>query len=284
MLEQFMTREEIIESLKGSDLSRISFQRIIETIKSLGMIPTTEIDIKEGTIIERGRINTSDGPFRSESDISVREDFYNIQTYGRANPPFVPVFYGSIKSDEIPQPRMTILAELSEEFKRGKNFKILYTVGQWRVKKNFIAYCYLYSEKFRTSSAISKIIDDWSKHLDESSVPDKEDVRLVGEFISEEFTKKEIKNHHDYKISAAIAELKFRNTNIAAILYPSVRTDYLGTNIAIKGNLVEEHLELKQVALCEAYSANGQGSLDIVAIAQELGPLNSEFKWVKVSK
>ena len=278
-----MTRKEIVEILRGSDLSRISFQRIVETVKSLGMIPTTEVNIKEGTIIERGRINTTDEPFHSESEISVREDFYNIRMYGRANPPFVSVFYGSIKSDEIPQPRMTILAELSEEFKKGKNFKLSYTVGQWRVKKDFTAYCYLYSEKFRASSAIAKILDEWRNSLDASSIADKEDAKLIGEFISEEFTKKEIKSHHDYKISAAIAELKFRNTNTASILYPSVRTDYLGTNIAIRGHLIEDLLELKQAALCDAYSVDGKGSLDIVAIAQELGPLNSNFKWTKIS-
>jgi len=279
-----MSKKEIIEDLKKVDLSKVSFQRVVETIKSLGMIPTTEIDITEGMIIERGRVNIPDKLFYSESEISAREDFFNIQTYGRANPPLVSVFYGSLKSEEIPHPRMTILTEISEEFRNQKNFKITYTVGQWRVKKPFVAYCYLYSEKFRVSKAVSKIIDDWHKVINDSTVINKEDAKLIGEFISEEFAKKEIKTDNDYKISAAIAELKFRNAKVPAIIYPSVRADYLGTNIAMQADKVEEYLELKQVALCDAYSVDGSALLDITAIAQDLGPFNSSFKWTKIPK
>ena len=279
-----MTKQEIIDNLKKSDLSKISFQRVVETIKSLGLIPTTEIDITEGMIIERGRVNIPDKLFYSESEISAREDFFNIRTYGRAHPPLTSVFYGSLKSDEIPHPRMTILTEISEEFRNNRNSKITYTVGQWRVKKPFVAYCYLYSEKLRVSKAISKIIDEWHEIIKNSTTVNGDDAKLIGEFISEEFAKKEIKSDNDYKISAAITELKFRNTKIPAIIYPSVRADYLGTNIAMRADKVEEYLELKQVALCDAYSVNGNALLDITAVAQDLGPFNSSFKWTKVPK
>jgi len=276
---------DLIKELQTADLTKISFQRIVFILQRLiKLFPVSELTFDTKTLIERGRINHSEKLFTSEKEISVREDFYNVHKFGRANAPLRAHFYGSIKSDEIPQPRMTILTEISEEFREHRDFQVTYTVGQWRVKKEFKAYAFLYSEKFKASKRVSEIIEQWTEEIEKSKIVDKILAKAIGRFISDEFAKREIKNHEDYKISAAVSELLFHNSGVPAIVYPSVRSDYLGTNVVIMGDYIDELLELERVALCRAYTINKVGELDILAIAEDLGHLKSNFKWKTVKE
>lgn len=278
-----MDTADLIKELQTSNLKEISFQRIVFILQRLiKLFPVTEITVKENSYIERGRINPADKLFTSEKEISIREDFYNVHKYGRANAPLRTPFYGSMISDEIPQPRMTILTELCEDFREHKDFQITYTVGQWKVKKEFKAYSFLYSDKFKASKRIAEIIAEWTEKIDKSELPDKALDRLIGQFISDEFAKKKIDHHEQYKISAAVSEILFHNSGIPAIIYPSVRADYLGTNIAIIGDHIEELLELERVALCRAYSIDKVGELDMLAIAEDLGRFKTNFVWKTV--
>lgn len=129
------------------------------------------------------------------------------------------------------------------------------------------------------SKQLSKIIEDWSALLNATELENRDDLKIIGEFISKEFAKKDIQNDHDYKISAAISDLIFHSGNAPAIIYPSVRADYLGTNIALRGDRINEYLELKQVGIFKASINHGKGELIPIAITQDLGQENSNFKW-----
>jgi len=279
-----MTKAKILQELCAIDLSRISFPKLMDILlNQISSFPLLEIDIKKGSVIERGRINEAESLYMSEREITIRDDFQNIKHFGRAHIPFRPVFYGSMISDDLEYPRYTILTELSERFRKGEDFEIAFTVGRWRVKRDFVACSFLYSDQYQEIERINKLIREWNKKLDENKDLDRDELKRIGMLISDEFAKSEIRSNDDYKISAAMSEIIYKAGKADAILYPGVRSDYKGLNIAIKGGSVIDLLELEKVALFKANIINKKGDLNMTAIAEGLGPFNTEFKWIPVN-
>ncbi len=94
-------------------------------------------------------------------------------------------------------------------------------------------------------------------------------IRAIMDFIAHEFAKAEIKSHNDYKISAAFTDLIFRNykEEIEAIIYPSVRIDGDGFNIAMTPEFVNRYITLQKVFTMRMYFKDGLGALDYEKMA-----------------
>jgi hypothetical protein len=101
-------------------------------------------------------------------------------------------------------------------------------------------------------------------------------------FFSKEFSKTQINNHFDYKISCLYAEIAIYGNGLYGIGYPSVRTDYLGSNIALTPDSVERFLELKEVGRFKFIVENGKPLIFQTHYTDKLGPFNSNFKWEKI--
>lgn len=276
--------EKSIQILKEADLSKVSFQKVIFSLrKGIGLIPVTIAKLQAGYPIFRARINKNGEIFSSEKEISYRTDFENISKYGRANVPHQSMFYGAFESSEVEYPRIVNLFELSELFRNPNNADgvEIMTVGKWRIKKEFLVVEMVFSKGNVQNNQDIKKSYEYQKGLMIKDHPDQiEQIEKVLEFFSDEFAKANIKNDADYKISAAYSYMVLNQRNdIHGVTYPSVRTDYKANNIALFPESVEQFLELENVGMFKITKKGKNSFMDNLAIATELGNLNSGFKW-----
>lgn len=272
-----------IEALTNADLSKISYPKILNELLSLGGIPLTLTEIPAGTLISRARFNNSDKLFCSEEEISYRNDFMNIKEYGRANLPYQSVFYGALpypKSEFLtitPVYELKLNDILPPDFSKGK-----VTIGFWEVVKPFQVWNIVFDDKLRTKD--ERLGEDIEFYLDvyKNALPDRiEDLKYLLKFITEEFLKRP-KSHHDYKISATYSEYCMHK-GISGIIYPSLKTEHNGINIALFHKYFDINLRLKHVDLIEIEKTSDT-SFTIVdtLISTEFGNLNTDFKYNKV--
>jgi hypothetical protein len=272
-----MTIKEFIESLKKANLSKVSYNKIVSDIKFESIqLPYTTTIIRKGQYIERGRINEKEDKFYSEFDISYRTDTGNITDFGRANKPFQSRFYGAMKTDELQIPRIVLFSELVEQFRNPKSNidKTTMTIGRWYVKEDFEVADICYSSRYLKVKSIKDKYDYWIKETKDTEIGE-DDFQELLEFFSNEFSKTHIENKTDYKISSIYSDLAIFANGLKGIIYPSVRTDYLGYNIALPPETVEKCLELKEVAMFEF---TNEGIIP-KSYSNELGFYNSKFNW-----
>lgn len=279
------TINRIILELKTAELEKVSYEKVIyKILNELKLIPYASAKLKAGSHIERARINEPNQIFYSEKDISYRTDFNNIQKYGRANVPGQSLFYGSIKSDHIEIPRIINLFETSELFRSDEkevNNEFVMTVGKWRIKQDFEVAEIVFN-KLNVAN-IPQIRKSFEYHINKlkTETPDiADDIEFLLQFFSDEFAKKTIKSDSDYKVSAAYTELAIMLKNLAGVVYPSVRTDYQGFNVALSIPSVENFLELEIVAMFKVCKNGKEIFIDNLAYATDLGAMNSNFNWI----
>jgi hypothetical protein len=279
--------EKIVTELKAADLSNISYQKIFYTLlNEVRSIPFVTTKLKSGYHIERARINKPGQVFKSERELSYRTDFENIKSFGRANYPGQSLFYGAIKTDHVQYPRIVNLFETSEMFRSGdkeKKEEFVMTVGKWRIKNDIEVVESVFNKpNIQNIPQIKKAYDHHMAKITSDLGDKAKDVEYILEFFSDEFAKNNIKSPDDYKISAAYTEMAINFKNFAGVAYPSVRTNYEGFNVALAIPAVETHLQLEVVAMFKIYKRGPESFMDNLAYATELGPLNSEFKWINM--
>jgi len=280
--------QSIIFELKNADLSRVNYLRIINIlVNELRSVPYTTTKLKAGHFIERARINKSGEIFNSEAEITYRTDFENIKEFGRANAPQQSMFYGAIKSDHIRNPRIVNLFESSELYRQSDKDlnEFIMTVGKWKIKQDFEVALMTFNKKIIENIPSTRIAYEYHYNNLKKDFPDRiDDIELVLEFFSDEFAKKNIKTHNDYKISSAYSELAINVNGLNGVIYPSVRTDFQGTNVALTPQAVENYLELEVVAMFHIYKKRNKSFMDNAFIAKDFGYLNSSFKWEKIKE
>ena len=279
-----MTIFELIKNLKDSDLSKVGFNKLLHIIKQNDIkIPYTTTLLKKGTPIERGRINKDCGFFNSEFEISYRTDTGNLKEFGRANKPFQSIFYGAIPSEDIKYPRIVLFSELVEQFREIPldNFEITMTIGRWIVKEDFEISDVCFSSDYFNVENIKRRYDFWVRETKDSEIG-QEDYQELLKLFSKEFSKTQINNHFDYKLSSLYAYIAIYGNKLNGIGYPSVRTDYLANNVAITPDAVEKYLDLKEVGRFKFIVEKGKPSVSQTHYTDNLGSFNSTFKWKKI--
>jgi len=245
----------ILKGLSELDLNAVSYDEVMKIINSELVLPVLVTEIHKGHYIERIRINKPDQIFTSKNELSYRTDLENIKTFGRANSPGKSMFYGSVISSPIPLPRIVALSETDELLRsreKGTVDKdIVMTVSKWRINENIsLAEMVFKKDRIPTTPEIEKAYN-FHLALFRESMPEEEVQKLISilEFYSEEFAKPEIARDCDYKISAAYAESAFNNGSVQGIIYPSVRTDYEGSNVALLPKTVDECLQFEEAII-----------------------------------
>lgn len=274
--------EAILDKYSSIDLNGVSMPKLMKELnQDLRFLPFTTALLKKGWSIERARINKPGQVFYSENEISYRTDISNITEFGRANLPHTSLFYGSIVSEKVKYPRIVNLLETEEVFREKSlaDTELTYTVGKWKIKEDFELAEIVFSETVRKK--IPKIQQAYEYHAKQmkSDYPESFDYLLkVLEFFSNEFAKTEISSHNDYKLSAAYSEFAFMK-GLNGVVYPSVRTEYEGLNVAIPINAVETFLELDVVGMFQVFKRKDRTFIKNAKIATNLGPMNSQFQW-----
>jgi len=264
------------------DLKGVSYPKLfIQLQKDLKLIPFTTAKIKKGSTVERARINKKGEVFYSENEISYRTDIQNITEYGRANTPHTSMFYGSIVSEKIQNPRIVNLIETEETFRTKSNadLDLIFTVGKWRILEELEVAEIVFSKKVRELNG--KVEEAYTYHIDKLKREHPNDYEYyirVLEFFAEQFSKPEINSDDDYKFSAAYMGMVLEK-GLPALIYPSVRTEYLGNNIVLPIRAVEEFLSLEIVAMFKVKKVGQDTLIHNAKIASDLGPMNSKFVW-----
>lgn len=276
----------LISEYENADLNNVSFNKLSVQLRRLKWIPFLTAKLHQDYHIERGRINRPDEVFYSEKDISYRNDYENIRTYGRANVKHQSLFYGAIESDVIKHPRLINLIETSQIFRNLDKVKVdkadfIMTLGKWRIKQDIEVVEMVFNENsIKNSKDVQKSYEHHLERLTKEHPENLEQFKLILEFFSNQFAKKEIENDTDYMISAAYADFAMTWNNFPGLKYPSVKSDYQGHNVVLTPAAVEQFLELEIAAMFRV-TKNGENSLiSPVKHATEFGPLNSNFKWV----
>jgi hypothetical protein len=282
----------LISDFRAADRDGISVQKMVSFLTSFPFLPHCEGFLYPGTLIGRARINSGPSLFCSEKELSYHPKADECKRYGRASTPLRAVFYGSIMAGLVEDRVLTLMSEVAEVFKNGADGKydmpseFFLTVGTWSVTEKITVAEMVYAQRFiNASPEIRKAFEHFMRSFaGKIGGNELEATTAILEFICEEFANPHVARHEDYVVSAAYAQMLLETTpRVQGILYPSVRSDARGFNVALYPYTVERSLVLIEAAYCRVSEAHTPRPVfQVLKIASDLGPVNSRFTWVDV--
>jgi hypothetical protein len=242
-----------ISELEKLDLSQISDEDLESKIDDcFSIIPYTSATVPEGSELFRARVNIGNKPYDLVKDIYV-PPIDLIKSYGRANRPNEQIFYSA---SNFKLASFEVIQNLKNSITPKAEIAYL-TIGVWRVREALHLTNVIYSPILHSlREDILEAFTHNQKLLNNGTL--REDTvtahNLISQFFADQYTKSNIKSHHDYKISAfysrrlkAMNELiapDFQSEKFDGINYPSVAMKYRGDNQALFVESVERKLEL----------------------------------------
>lgn len=268
-----MVKLEVLKKI-AVNLENSNYNDILSLLKKLNLSYVMQFDIPAGNFITRIR-KSEKIPFHSESEISYKP---KPTKYNRANRPNQPMFYGSVEVPGMIKSIDTNVWEWLHTFDRAAiytNEPIEFTVGSWEIQENLPTIPIIYNKVFISKN---KLFDPLIKKYEKDNRIT-EISREIIDFLAREFAKSKIKMPSEYKITAAFCELILHRLNgkIESILYPSVRTQGGGYNIAITPKFVSKYLKLKKVGTFIMYRDKDKVLLDWERITEDISE-NGIFK------
>lgn len=253
----FMPKEKAIKFIndfKNLDLENIEFETLKKiTIRYFPFIPMLPVTVPFGELLYRARtIPYNQPPYENLCDFTPPAKKYQKNEFGRANKPFQTVFYCSTN--------MKVAAmEVCKDYKNIINpqFEVGWVViGVWKV----IDYCGLFLSNLYNSDQVLTVREDIKRELNlfqkkmnstsenKQSLPENTIAvtELLMKFFSDEFSKNNIINHNDYKMSTIYADRLFSPSDniFDGIRYPSVPMKYQGDNIVLCEGIFQNKLKL----------------------------------------
>ena len=144
------------------------------------------------------------------------------RTYQRANRPGQPLFYASTAFPSV-------LIELNPS--SGS----CVAISKWMTTAKLVVNNAGYTDEAFRILGTKRMLPDW--YVKGSNEQPRTE---VGRFMAEEFTKRVLPGHeHLYKVTAAIAELYFEQSQFGGLLYPSVALSAASDNLAVKPHFVD---------------------------------------------
>ena len=277
-----------LEQIKDN-LEYVDYKMIYQSIADLKekFVPTALI--KKGWFIDRVRINKTGNVFSNIEQVSYIHDKDKLDKqvdFGRANEPKQSIFYGSIISPQIQQPRIVAYFETSEllkELDKFDNVEEIFTLSRWTILEDIEVVEMIFSDEALKVNEYNKLSLEHQmknyKHL-----PLADHYENQGRFFSNEFARGDINNNetYKYKISAAYSNYIWRNSRLKGITYPSVASNYLGQNVALLPEIVDKFLKLELVGMFKFEKKNGINlPIDSFKHATDFGANCMDFKWIE---
>ncbi len=268
-------------------LEHVDYDLIYQSIADLKdkFVPTALL--KKDTTIDRVRINKTDDPFKKIEDVSYIHDEDILKKYvgfGRANLPGQAIFYGSIITQQIEQPRVAAYFETSELVRQLNDTEIVeekFTLSRWRVKEDIELLEMIFTdEALEVNEYVRNSLDDKLNKL--SNMPLKDHYVEQGRFFSNEFARMDVGpgEDHKYKITAAYMNYICEKAGLLGISYPSVPTEYKGQNVALFPKAVDEFLELELVGLFQFKGKNEDNLVTLLKYCKDFGKDKKDFQWL----
>ncbi len=256
----------------------------------LGFIDVIETRLDQGVNIYRSRLNIPNESFSSIDQISYPRTPPKV--FGRTNCLNSTMFYGSYTPEEVFEAENILGAE--DEIKLGyvtNAYEISsflrdtsasgeerITIGKWQVHQGIKLAIIVFHEEYVKKTQLAQFLNkDFTAYLEKYSQY-KNETMLWNSFISQEFAKPvEDSNHQEYIISATYTDFLLRK-GFDGIIYPTVKLDGRGFNIALTPNAVDTCLKLKLVAEGKFYKEKKKTVMDWEKICEVKDPNLFEFK------
>ncbi len=269
------------------NLKFVEYKMIYQSIADLRdkFVPTALLN--KGWYIDRVRVNKPGEVFTNFQQVSYihdKEVLEKFVDFGRVNEPRQAVFYGSIYSPQIKQPRAVAYFETSEllkEINKFDNAEEVFTLSRWTILEDIQVVEMIFSDEALKVNEYAKLsLENQVKNYKHLSLSDH--CERQGRFFSNEFARSDIEKGETfkYKITAAYTNYLWRNTHLKGITYPSVASMYLGQNVALLPEIVDKYLKLESVGMFKFEKINGFNlPIDCIKIATDLGENSMDFKW-----
>lgn len=243
---------EIIQKIGGLDLKTNPLSAVKEYLRKLGKYGVMVTTFHPGKLIVRARVN-EDRSFTSISELSYKPQQFNT-TYQRASTPKKTMFYGAtvpeaLASHEPTTARITAIYEVSE-FVRNPNSmgEQEVTYSAWEVTDDITLVSLIHHRSFgRPTKLAQDLQKDYEKQVGERPEYNVSSQEITN-YLAAQFAKPQRGHHTDYLISAAYSEMVAERFD--GVLYPSVRLQGEGINVAIKPESVKN--KLKFIAAVES--------------------------------
>jgi hypothetical protein len=233
-----MTTEEIIEGLQNLDLSKYPEKEIRYYLNNIGQMASIVVTYHKGKCVMRARPNLENERFTKKSELSFKPQEYNT-TYQRASSPYQTMFYATaipdkIEPGELDNMRIIGIAETIPLLRnKEKSGYLKISFGKWYVHEEINLIAIIHKDTYYHESNFTKELVESFKDFS-NNVPDElaQKSLKIQTYLAEEFAKKDIRGDYDYMISAIFTEFVIKQ-GFDGVIYPSVRVDGKGFNIAI---------------------------------------------------
>lgn len=247
--------QKLLKSLSDINLYRYPIKTLKHYIDLLNSFPLSVTDFQLNNVIYRIRKNKNSKPFKKYSDLSYPPK--GNPEFQRASLPNFKMFYGAIIPNENLNTEINseiiIAATEGSELMRNKEVSQGYeivTFGKWNVTKPISLGTIIYPDIRRNITPYSKKrCLEAINTLQQNPLSGKK-WELIMDFMASEFAKKNIVGDYDYLISALFTKLKIIDKELHGVIYPSVRAEEKGMNVAIVHSVVDSSMRLERVEEC----------------------------------
>jgi len=273
----------ILESMRTLDLKNVTLDELLEVLRNIGRHIVICTTIPAGRVICRTvncdylKNEACPYPTRVEQ-ISFNPNLDSCK-FNRASWEKTSVFYGSLTTQLEGRETNSFevwgdLQSSTKDIDRGE-----FVIGKWIVKKGLTLVHISGSMKHNKAQVDGRSNGFWEsvKHLPEKMLT----LKAMDKFLCDQFVADVPDNERwRYKISAAYAQL-INSEGLPGLLYPSVKTDGAGYNVALFSDNLYDYIELERAALVYVYKRE-QSIVDEIVL--EALPENNLLKWTEVYK
>lgn len=170
----------------------------------------------------------------------------------RASTPCTPMFYGATSTHSNDIPMITIAHELIKVLREGsyEEHEQEITIAEFELKEDVNVGAIIFHKEYLAKNIQYQKLYDRTKN---NSIIDFE----IMEDFSTLFSLKEGDPYFNHIITAAFTNYLFENSDTEAIIYPSVRLDGEGTNIAFHPDAADEYLVCRRARVVKVYMKGG---------------------------
>ena len=243
-----MNLDEAVHRLRATATDdTIPFHYFVEAAdRVIAEVQFASADMSAGAELFRARVNQPGQRFAHRQEIAYITNPAHIRHYGRVNLPGCAMFYCSTDF-------MTAFMEkVDSTLRAAANVDGTVTIGTWRVEVSIprVAVAFDSDELTRVlagSDTVGDVIRDVLKRGGRVFTDDAQRaMRLLNTLFRARVT-----NSAEYRASCAIFEALARKTRVDGISYPSVMSEALGMNTALRPDVVDQHLKLIDVCMVD---------------------------------
>lgn len=262
---------EVISALKGLDLSKYPIAEIERLIPFFGKVAIIEYNLHAGKTILRARPEDDQWPYTTRSANCYKPQQFNT-TYQRASTPNQTMFYGSMIPEELEKrdldsERLIVSREASPWLRDNNTCGVKrITYSKWEVTSDIKLIAILQHKEFYDASSLTrKVVNDFHQFIKDHQDYEESSI-LVSDYMAHEFAKEGTSEDYNYLISAVYTNY-ILTKGFDGVMYPSVRVNGQGFNIAITPEASDHKLKLIGAGECTMYKRFKETLIDNDTIA-----------------